>query len=43
MNNSLLNKNPLFDEEFLNELFNHSQREIYARISLLTINEEPLE
>ena len=36
-------KNPLLDMEFLNELHNHRQRETYARITLLTQNELPIE
>ena len=43
MENIILKKNPLFDKEFLKELFNFRHREIYAKIILLTMKEEPLE
>lgn len=36
-------KNPLFDLEFLNNLFLKNEREIYARITALNLNEEPIE
>jgi hypothetical protein len=36
-------KNPLFDQNFLMELFSNTQREIYSRITLLTNDELPLE
>lgn len=36
-------KNPLLDIEFLNELHNHRQREVFARITLLNQNEMPIE
>jgi hypothetical protein len=36
-------KNPLFDLEFLNDLFLKNEREIYARITALNLNEEPIE
>lgn len=35
--------NPLFDLEFLNNLFLKNEREIYARITALNLNEEPIE
>jgi hypothetical protein len=35
--------NPLLDNEFLEELMNYRQREIYARITLLTKEEHPIE
>jgi hypothetical protein len=35
--------NPLLDMEFLNELNNYRQREIYARITRLTQDELPIE
>ena len=35
--------NPLLDNDFLNDLNNHRQREIYARITLLTNDELPIE
>ena len=35
--------NPLLDNEFLTELMNYRQREIYARITQLTQNELPIE
>ena len=35
--------NPLLDQEFLVELMEHRQREIFARITLLTNNELPIE
>jgi len=40
---NILNKNPLFDKEFLKELFSIKHREVYAKIILLTNKEEPLE
>lgn len=35
--------NPLFDLNFLNELMNYRHREVYAKITLLTQNELPLQ
>ena len=35
--------NPLLDNEFLTKLTEHRQREVYARITLLTQNELPVE
>ena len=43
MSNMLLRKNPLFDQEFLNNLFSCNQQEIYAKIILLNVREEPIE
>ena len=34
--------NPLFDFEFLEELMNYPQREVHARITLLTNEETPI-
>jgi hypothetical protein len=36
-------KNPLFDINFLNELYSKNEREIYARITLLSFDEKPIE
>ena len=36
-------KNPLLDMEFLNELHNNRQREVFARVTLLNQNELPIE
>ena len=36
-------KNPLLDNEFLIQLDEHREKEIYARIISLNFNEEPLE
>ena len=40
---NIFNKNPLFDKNFLNDLFNFQHKEVYARITLLTAKENPLE
>jgi hypothetical protein len=37
------NKNPLFDETFLNNLTLYRERELYARITALTKDELPIE
>jgi hypothetical protein len=39
----MFNKNPLFDKEFLELLFTKNEREIYARVTLLTLEENPIE
>lgn len=39
---TLLNTNPLFDSNFLNDLMKYRQRETFARISLLDQNEFPI-
>jgi hypothetical protein len=36
-------KNPFFDEDFLNRLTLHRQREVYARVTALTKDELPIE
>ena len=38
-----ININPLFDKEFLKKLISKNEREIYARITALDINELPIE
>ena len=35
--------NALLDKDFLKELDNYNSREIYARITALTVNELPIE
>ena len=35
--------NPLLDTEFLNQLHKERERDIYARITLLTFDERPIE
>jgi hypothetical protein len=39
----MINVNPLFDINFLTELLESQEREIYARITSLTQNEMPIE
>lgn len=38
-----MNKNPLLDEEFLKELYTHRQKEIFAKLIALTLEEDPIE
>lgn len=40
---NILKKEPLSDQQFLNDLFYQQQREIYARITALTFDEKPIE
>nr|DAF37629.1 MAG TPA: hypothetical protein [Caudoviricetes sp.] len=35
--------NPLYDKEFLNELFSRKKRWVYARVTALTQQEKPIE
>jgi hypothetical protein len=39
----MINSNPLFDIEFLTNLFEFQEHEVYARVTALDINEMPLE
>ena len=36
-------KNPLLDQEFLKQLFQYKEKELYAKIVALNFNEEPIE
>lgn len=36
-------RNPLLDQEFLKELYMHRQKEIFAKLIALTLDEEPIE
>jgi hypothetical protein len=38
-----MTKNPLLDVNFLTKLTAHKQREVFARITALTLNELPIE
>lgn len=38
-----MNKNPLLDDEFLKELYRHREKEIFAKIIALTLNNDPIE
>lgn len=38
-----LNKNPLLDDEFLKELYRHREKEIFAKIVALTLDNDPIE
>lgn len=35
--------NPLFDNNFLNQLYSKNEREVYAKITLLSFDEKPIE
>jgi hypothetical protein len=39
----VIKANPLFNIDFLNSLIAHNEREVYARITALDINERPIE
>ena len=38
-----LNKNPLLDDEFLKELYRHREKEVFAKIIALTLQNDPIE
>lgn len=38
-----MNRNPLLDNDFLKELYLHRQREIFAKLVALTLDENPIE
>ena len=38
-----MNKNPLLDDEFLKELYRHREKEIFAKVIALTLNNDPIE
>ena len=38
-----MNKNPLLDDEFLKELYRHREKEIFAKVIALTLQNDPIE
>ena len=38
-----MNKNPLLDDEFLKELYRHREKEVFAKIIALTLQNDPIE